>query len=95
MNSSLCDLWPNPLAASCADDVDLAITSVIRGQDHLTNTFKHVLLPVWVAAYIFRGKTWRFLVNGQTGEVQGEAPLSWVKMLEVPPAMSLLASECT
>src|SRR4051794_38912733 len=30
--------------ASCADDIDLRITHVIRGQDHLTNTFKHLLL---------------------------------------------------
>lgn len=30
--------------ASCADDVDLKITHIIRGQDHLTNTFKHVLI---------------------------------------------------
>jgi glutamyl-tRNA synthetase len=30
--------------ASCADDADLAITNIIRGQDHLSNTFKHVLI---------------------------------------------------
>lgn len=30
--------------ASCADDADLAITHIVRGQDHLTNTFKHVLI---------------------------------------------------
>ncbi|HYP08009.1 MAG TPA: glutamate--tRNA ligase [Bryobacteraceae bacterium] len=30
--------------ASCADDLDLRITHIIRGQDHLTNTFKHVLI---------------------------------------------------
>ncbi|HVT91365.1 MAG TPA: glutamate--tRNA ligase [Bryobacteraceae bacterium] len=30
--------------ASCADDADLRISHIIRGQDHLTNTFKHVLL---------------------------------------------------
>jgi glutamyl-tRNA synthetase len=30
--------------ASCADDVDIRITHIIRGQDHLTNTFKHVLI---------------------------------------------------
>jgi glutamyl-tRNA synthetase len=30
--------------ASCADDLDLKITHIIRGQDHLTNTFKHVLI---------------------------------------------------
>ena len=39
--------------------------------------FKHVLLPVWISAYRFRNKTYRFLVNGQTGEVAGESPLSW------------------
>jgi glutamyl-tRNA synthetase len=30
--------------ASCADDTDLRISHVIRGQDHLTNTFKHILI---------------------------------------------------
>lgn len=30
--------------ASCADDVDLSISHIIRGQDHLTNTFKHILI---------------------------------------------------
>jgi glutamyl-tRNA synthetase len=30
--------------ASCADDVELKISHVIRGQDHLTNTFKHILI---------------------------------------------------
>ncbi len=30
--------------ASCSDDIDLNISHVIRGQDHLSNTFKHVLL---------------------------------------------------
>ena len=39
-------------------------------------TFKHVLLPVWMAAYKYNGKSYRFLVNGQTGEVQGERPWS-------------------
>jgi glutamyl-tRNA synthetase len=30
--------------ASCADDIDLRISHIIRGQDHLANTFKHVLI---------------------------------------------------
>ena len=33
-------------------------------------------LPVWMAAYKYRGKTYRFVVNGQTGRVQGERPYS-------------------
>ena len=39
-------------------------------------TLKHILLPVWLAAYKYRGKTYRFVVNGQTGRVQGERPYS-------------------
>ncbi len=39
-------------------------------------TFKHILLPVWTAVYKYRGKTYRFVVNGQTGKVQGERPWS-------------------
>lgn len=43
-------------------------------------TFKHVLLPVWIAAYRYNDKPYRFLVNGQTGEVTGEAPYSFWKI---------------
>lgn len=43
---------------------------------HADETFKHILLPVWMAAYRYNGKAYRFLVNGQTGEVQGERPWS-------------------
>lgn len=39
-------------------------------------SFKHILLPVWLAAYKYRGKTYRFVVNGQNGRVQGERPYS-------------------
>jgi glutamyl-tRNA synthetase len=41
------DLWggmPTYHLASCVDDADLGITHIIRGQDHLTNTFKHLLI---------------------------------------------------
>jgi glutamyl-tRNA synthetase len=38
------DGTPTYHLASCADDVDLRITHVVRGQDHLTNTFKHILI---------------------------------------------------
>nr|WP_244504609.1 primosomal protein N' (replication factor Y) - superfamily II helicase [Jannaschia faecimaris] len=43
-------------------------------------TFKHVLLPVWVAAYKYGGESYRFVVNGQTGRVQGERPYSKIKI---------------
>ncbi|HDZ81035.1 MAG TPA: primosomal protein N' (replication factor Y) - superfamily II helicase [Roseobacter sp.] len=50
-------------------------------QTKLSNvTFKHVLLPVWLAAYKYQGKTYRFVVNGRTGNVQGERPYSTLKI---------------
>ena len=48
---------------------------------HSNETFKHILLPIWIAAYKYNGKSYRFLVNGQTGEVQGERPWSVWKIL--------------
>jgi hypothetical protein len=52
--------------------------------------FKHVLLPVWMSAYRFNNKTYRFLVNGQTGEVAGESPLSWQKVTFLVIAILIL-----
>ena len=48
-------------------DIDTDVSAV---------TFKHILLPVWLAAYKYRGKAFRFVVNGRTGRVQGERPWS-------------------
>lgn len=52
-------------------DVDTAMSDL---------TFKHILLPVWLAAYKYRGKTYRFVVNGTSGRVQGERPYSAIKI---------------
>ena len=44
-------------------------------------TFKHILLPVWLNAYRFRGKIYRTLINARTGEIQGERPYSVGKVV--------------
>ncbi|MBE2275131.1 MAG: primosomal protein N' (replication factor Y) - superfamily II helicase [Rhodobacteraceae bacterium] len=44
--------------------------------DYAAETFKHILLPVWMAAYKYNGRSFRFLVNAQSGKVQGERPWS-------------------
>ncbi len=40
------------------------------------DSFQHFVLPVWLGAYRYRGKTYSFAVNGQTGKAGGEAPHS-------------------
>jgi hypothetical protein len=55
-------------------------------------TFKHILLPVWLAAYKYRGQTYRFVVNGRTGKVQGERPYSAAKIAFAVIAGALIAA---
>jgi hypothetical protein len=43
---------------------------------HNNTTYKHCLLPVWSAAFRYQQKAYRFVINGRTGQVQGERPYS-------------------
>src|SRR5690348_14888992 len=46
-------------------------------------TFKHLLLPVWVANYRYQEKLYQILVNGRTGKLSGERPWSWWKIVRL------------
>lgn len=48
---------------------------------HSETTYKHLLLPIWSAAFRSGNKTYRFVVNGRSGKVQGERPYSVWKIL--------------
>ncbi len=70
-------------------DIDQKIRWDIGGDDqrilskttyYSAITFKYILLPVWISAYRFKDKTYQFLINARTGEVQGEHPWSWIKI---------------
>ncbi len=69
------------IEAACAREVpgdtqrNLRVVSQFSGV-----ACKNALLPIWIAAYAYGGKPFRFLVNGVTGKVAGHAPLSWVKV---------------
>jgi len=65
----------------CAGDVPGDTQRGLRVSNRFEATrFKHVLLPVWIAAFRYKQKVFRFLVNGQTGNVSGNAPYSLVKI---------------
>lgn len=60
--------------------------------DYKDETFKHILLPVWTAAYRYNGKSFRFVVNGQSGRVMGERPWSvWKIAAAIIAALLALA----
>ena len=54
---------------------NLEVQSTYSGQ-----TFKHILVPVWLLSYVYRSRPFQVVVNGATGEVAGERPWSWIKI---------------
>ena len=64
--------------------------------DYTAQTFKHVLVPVWVLAYTYGAQSYQVVVNGYTGAMAGKHPLSWVKIaltvLAVLIAIAILAA---
>lgn len=43
--------------------------------------FRYMLLPLWVCAYKYRKKAYRFIVNGRTGKSTGKSPVSPLKVI--------------
>ncbi|WP_009963216.1 hypothetical protein [Verrucomicrobium spinosum] len=48
--------------------------------DYSAQTFKHILLPVWLLVYTYGTKSYQVTVNGSTGKIAGEYPISWIKV---------------
>lgn len=44
-------------------------------------TYKYLLLPVWMSSFKFKGKTYNFFINGQTGKVGGKSPVSAIRVI--------------
>lgn len=75
------DTMANQQRSRCAGDIPGDTHRNLNVNNNFTKvTFKHILLPIWIAAYRYNGKPYQFLVNGQTGEVVGKAPWSFWKI---------------
>jgi DNA-directed RNA polymerase subunit RPC12/RpoP len=79
--------------------IESAIQSDIGGDEQRINsistdysdiTFKHILLPVYAGAYRFNGKVYQIVVNGRTGEIQGDRPYSFWKIAALVVTLLLL-----
>jgi len=55
-------------------------------------TYKHLLLPLYIAAYLYEGKSYQVVVNGQSGKISGEKPLSWIKITLATVAVLAVAT---
>jgi DNA-directed RNA polymerase subunit RPC12/RpoP len=44
-------------------------------------SYKHILLPLWLCSYFYKSKRYHFLINGQTGKIYGKKPVSAGKIV--------------
>ena len=54
---------------------------------HRSVTYKYILLPVWISSFKYNGKVYHFMINGQTGKVSGQTPISWPKVILTAAAL--------
>jgi hypothetical protein len=76
------------IESDCRDDIggdEQRVHSV--STRYFDITYKLMLLPVWIAAYLHGGKTFQVMINGRTGTVVGQRPYSPLKI-----AMAVLAA---
>lgn len=75
------------------DQLEQSIRAAVRNRHHANKvrnvqfstthsniTYKYVMLPLWVSSFRYKDKVYQFLVNGQTGKVGGQSPLSPIKV---------------
>jgi len=61
--------------------------------DYSAQTFKHILVPIWLLAYTYGAANFQVVINGYTGSIAGKYPKSWVKiMLAVLAALAGLTA---
>ncbi len=48
--------------------------------DYSGQTFKHVLVPIWLLTYNYGARNFQVVINGYTGVIAGKYPKSWVKI---------------
>ena len=66
---------------ACHEDIP---TSHVRNfsmtADFADESWRYILLPVYLATYKYQDKTFQVIVNGQTGKVAGQKPVAWWKI---------------
>jgi Zn finger protein HypA/HybF involved in hydrogenase expression len=84
------------IKTDCEHDIGGDEQRVDRVQTHYFDLmFKLMLLPVWLAAYLYAGKTYQVMVNAHTGEVVGQRPYSpWKIAFAVVAVVLVVAAIC-
>jgi len=71
----------NELRQLCAAQIPGDTYRNLQVESRWTNqTFKHILVPVWLLSYHYGVKAFQVVINGCTGRISGEYPKSWIKI---------------
>jgi hypothetical protein len=75
--------------ACYADIASVHVRNFRMNADFGDESWRYVLLPVYLASYRFQEKVFQVMVNGQTGTIEGQKPVAWWKVwLAVAAAVS-------
>jgi DNA-directed RNA polymerase subunit RPC12/RpoP len=67
--------------SACYSDTSSShVRSFSMKADFADESWRYILLPVFIAAYRFGDKTFQIMVNGQSGSVAGQKPVAWWKV---------------
>lgn len=68
-------LMDSEIFNACANDCTIDTYSDLDIDTSISDkTYKHILLPLWFCTYVYKGKTYPFMINGQTGRIKGQRP---------------------
>ena len=81
-------------ARSAREEMDAEITRMCSAQvpgdtqrnlqvdaNYSGQTFKHILVPVWLLSYDYGRRAFQVVINGYTGTIAGRYPKSWIKII--------------
>jgi hypothetical protein len=80
-------------AKQAREDMDAKVERLCAGQvpgdthrnlqvetDYSGQTFKHILVPIWLLTYNYGASNYQVVMNGYTGSIAGKYPKSWIKI---------------
>lgn len=72
----------NDIRSRCSSEVPGDTQRNLQVQTQFSDqTFKHVLVPVWLLTYTYGSHSYQVVINGYTGTIAGNYPLSWTKIV--------------
>ena len=75
---------------ACYKDIHSShIRNFSMNADFADEAWRYILLPIYLASYKYEERNFQVMVNGQTGKVAGQKPVSWTKIWLVIAALLL------